>query len=89
MPKFQSPSRMFCAVVTTACSADEHSRLTVIATDSIGSPAWIAATDIGEVRISRDAVADRHVVDLLRVDARALHGLFHHRTGKFVRLKVR
>ena len=35
---------MFCAVVTTACRPDEHSRFTAIATESIGSPAWMAAT---------------------------------------------
>ena len=39
MPTSQSPSRMFCAVVTTACSPDEHRRFTAIATESIGKPA--------------------------------------------------
>ncbi len=44
MPKSQSPSRMFWAVVTMPCSPDEHRRFTAIATESIGSPAWIEAT---------------------------------------------
>ncbi len=35
---------MFCAVLTTACKPDEQSRFTAIATESIGSPAWIEAT---------------------------------------------
>jgi len=35
---------MFCAVVTIACRPDEQSRFTDIATESIGSPAWIEAT---------------------------------------------
>ncbi len=35
---------MFCAVVTMAWSPEEQSRLTDIATDPIGSPAWTAAT---------------------------------------------
>ena len=40
----QSPSRMFCAVVTIPCRPEEHSRFTAIDTDSIGSPAWMDAT---------------------------------------------
>jgi len=35
---------MFCAVVTMPCNPEEHRRLTAMATLSIGSPAWIAAT---------------------------------------------
>jgi hypothetical protein len=35
---------MFCAVVTIACRPEEHRRLTCIATESIGKPAWIEAT---------------------------------------------
>jgi hypothetical protein len=35
---------MFCAVVTMACRPDEHRRFTAIATESIGSPAWMEAT---------------------------------------------
>ena len=43
MPKSQSPSRMFWAVVTMACSPDEQRRFTAMATDSMGRPAWIEA----------------------------------------------
>ena len=63
---------MFCAVVTMPCRPDEHSRFTDIATESIGRPAWIDATaPLGEAAIGGNGVADRHVVDRLRVDARA------------------
>ena len=44
MPKSQSPSRMFWAVVTMAWSPDEQRRFTAMATDSMGRPAWIEAT---------------------------------------------
>ncbi len=35
---------MFCAVLTMPCSPEEQRRFTDIATESIGSPAWMAAT---------------------------------------------
>jgi len=35
---------MFCAVVTMPCRPDEHRRFTLMATLSIGNPAWTEAT---------------------------------------------